>query len=131
MALQFGGGKSTGFGLVYDNLDSAKKFEPKYRLIRVCFLSIHDAVCNLIRSCSICCRCQVITRHWAKEVQAGCLVLLAIWLPAADCGRVLQNGLAEAVQKSRKQMKERKNRAKKLRGAKKTAAMTGGAAAKK
>jgi len=35
MLLQFGGGKSTGFGLVYDNLDSAKKFEPKYRLIRV------------------------------------------------------------------------------------------------
>eukprot|EP00958_Prasinococcus_capsulatus_P028452 scaffold6758_cov350-Prasinococcus_capsulatus_cf.AAC.3 len=32
---QFGGGKSTGFGLIYDNLDSLKKFEPKYRLIRV------------------------------------------------------------------------------------------------
>lgn len=33
---QFGGGKSTGFGLIYDSLDSAKKYEPKYRLIRVC-----------------------------------------------------------------------------------------------
>ena len=32
----FGGGKSSGFGLIYDNLDAAKKFEPKYRLIRVC-----------------------------------------------------------------------------------------------
>lgn len=32
---QFGGGKSTGFGLIYDTLDAAKKFEPKYRLIRV------------------------------------------------------------------------------------------------
>ena len=57
-------------------------------------------------------------------------------MPASDCADLvhvfmLQNGLAEAVQKSRKQMKERKNRAKKLRGAKKTAAMTGGAAAKK
>jgi small subunit ribosomal protein S24e len=31
----FGGGRSTGFGLVYDNLENAKKFEPKYRLIRV------------------------------------------------------------------------------------------------
>eukprot|EP00742_Colponemidia_sp_Colp-10_P000012 GILJ01000015.1.p1 GENE.GILJ01000015.1~~GILJ01000015.1.p1 ORF type:complete len:133 (+),score=24.12 GILJ01000015.1:64-462(+) len=31
---QFGGGKSTGFGLVYDNLESVKKFEPKYRLVR-------------------------------------------------------------------------------------------------
>ena len=33
----FGGGKSTGFGLIYDNLEAAKKFEPKYRLIRVCY----------------------------------------------------------------------------------------------
>ncbi|KAF9943651.1 ribosomal 40S subunit protein S24B, partial [Mortierella alpina] len=31
----FGGGKSTGFALIYDNLESAKKFEPKYRLVRV------------------------------------------------------------------------------------------------
>lgn len=31
----FGGGRSTGFALVYDNLDSVKKFEPKYRLARV------------------------------------------------------------------------------------------------
>lgn len=30
----FGGGKSTGFGLIYDTLDFAKKFEPKYRLQR-------------------------------------------------------------------------------------------------
>eukprot|EP00250_Pteridium_aquilinum_P005358 c15467_g1_i1 orf=197-613(+) len=63
---QFGGGKSTGFGLIYDNEDSAKKYEPKYRLIR--------------------------------------------------------NGLATKVEKSRKQMKERKNRAKKIRGVKKSKA---------
>ena len=30
----FGGGKSSGFGLVYDTLDFAKKFEPKHRLVR-------------------------------------------------------------------------------------------------
>merc|ERR1712126_380903 len=30
----FGGGKSTGFALIYDTLDFAKKFEPKYRLLR-------------------------------------------------------------------------------------------------
>eukprot|EP01134_Creolimax_fragrantissima_P007032 CFRG7032T1 len=30
----FGGGKSTGFALIYDSLDSAKQFEPKYRLLR-------------------------------------------------------------------------------------------------
>merc|ERR1711920_379909 len=62
---QFGGGKSTGFGLVYDTLESLKKFEPKYRLIRA--------------------------------------------------------GLAQTVTKSRKQLKERKNRAKKCRGKKKSA----------
>ncbi len=33
--MQFGGGKSTGFGLIYDDLKAAKQFEPKYRLIRV------------------------------------------------------------------------------------------------
>lgn len=30
----FGGGKSTGFALIYDTLDFAKKFEPKHRLCR-------------------------------------------------------------------------------------------------
>merc|ERR1712018_153231 len=30
----FGGGKSPGFALVYDTMDFAKKFEPKYRLYR-------------------------------------------------------------------------------------------------
>ncbi|KAI7846049.1 hypothetical protein COHA_000415 [Chlorella ohadii] len=64
MRTQFGGGKSSGFGLIYDNVEVAKKFEPKYRLVR--------------------------------------------------------NGLAEAVQKSRKQIKERKNRSKPLRGVKKS-----------
>jgi len=32
---QFGGGKTTGFAMVYDSLDYAKKNEPKYRLARV------------------------------------------------------------------------------------------------
>jgi len=31
---QFGGGKSTGFVLIYDDEASQKKFEPKHRLIR-------------------------------------------------------------------------------------------------
>ncbi|KAK7832810.1 40s ribosomal protein s24-2, partial [Quercus suber] len=30
----FGGGKSTGFGLIYYSVENAKKCEPKYRLIR-------------------------------------------------------------------------------------------------
>ncbi|CAL9023727.1 unnamed protein product [Prunus brigantina] len=62
----FGGGKSTGFGLIYDSVENAKKYEPKYRLIR--------------------------------------------------------NGLDTKVEKSRKQLKERKNRSKKIRGVKKTKA---------
>merc|ERR1712007_215373 len=31
----FGGGKSTGFGLVYDSVDAEKRFEPKYRQVRL------------------------------------------------------------------------------------------------
>jgi small subunit ribosomal protein S24e len=31
----FGGGRSTGFALIYDDEESQKKFEPKYRLVRV------------------------------------------------------------------------------------------------
>lgn len=31
---QFGGGKSTGFGLIYLSVADAKKFEPAYRLVR-------------------------------------------------------------------------------------------------
>merc|ERR1712061_790823 len=30
----FGGSRSTGFGLIYENLDKMKQFEPKYRLKR-------------------------------------------------------------------------------------------------
>jgi small subunit ribosomal protein S24e len=32
---QFGGGKTTGFALVYDSPEALKKFEPQYRLIRI------------------------------------------------------------------------------------------------
>lgn len=40
---QFGGGKTTGFAMVYDSLDYAKKNEPKYRLARVrcCSMLFH------------------------------------------------------------------------------------------
>jgi len=31
---QFGGGRSTGFALIYDDEASQRKFEPKYRLVR-------------------------------------------------------------------------------------------------
>ena len=44
---QFGGGKSTGFALVYDTLDYAKKIEPKYRLVRVSV----DGYTRTLREC--------------------------------------------------------------------------------
>lgn len=31
---QYGGGKSTGFALIYDSAEAMKKFEPHYRLVR-------------------------------------------------------------------------------------------------
>ncbi|KAI9499633.1 40S ribosomal protein S24 [Zychaea mexicana] len=65
----FGGGKTTGFALIYDSVESLKKFEPKHRLVRI--------------------------------------------------------GLAEAPKGGRKQRKEKKNRAKKLRGTKKAKAAAG------
>ncbi|SRR5258708_4451491 len=33
----FGGGRSTGFGLIYDDEAAQKRFEPKYRLVRVSY----------------------------------------------------------------------------------------------
>lgn len=58
--IKFGGGKSTGFCLIYDNEEVMRKFEPKYRLVR--------------------------------------------------------QGMAERVERSRKAMKEAKNKGKKIRG---------------
>jgi len=37
---QFGGGRSTGFAQIYDSLESAKKFEPKFRILRVSLFSM-------------------------------------------------------------------------------------------
>jgi ribosomal protein S24E len=60
----FGGGKSTGFGLIYDNLDAAKKYEPKYRLIRVCIiLALARHFPALPVPCVICSSCQTISSN--------------------------------------------------------------------
>lgn len=45
---QFGGGKSTGFALIYDNKE-ALKFEPKYRLIRFGMAEKKPAVARKLR----------------------------------------------------------------------------------
>ncbi len=39
---KFGGGSSTGFGLIYDDEESQKKFEPRYRLVRVSSFTTSD-----------------------------------------------------------------------------------------
>ena len=44
----FGGGKSTGFGLIYDSVENAKKYEPKYRLIRVSSLNLSVSIVIII-----------------------------------------------------------------------------------
>lgn len=46
----FGGGKSTGFCLIYDSVEDAKKFEPKYRLVRV-RLSLVAVVSHVVLPC--------------------------------------------------------------------------------
>merc|ERR1712168_137764 len=43
---QFGGGKTTGFALIYYSLDFAKKFEPKHRLVRHGLLTIKKDSCK-------------------------------------------------------------------------------------
>ncbi|KAF9677591.1 hypothetical protein SADUNF_Sadunf08G0123600 [Salix dunnii] len=106
----FGGGKSTGFGLIYDSVESAKKYEPKYRLIRspnvYLFLYVNELGSLELR-----------------------IIMSAFTVkPRKHRQFRIYNGLATKVEKSRKQLKERKNRAKKIRGVKKTKA---GDAAKK
>lgn len=52
---QFGGGRSTGFALIYDSEAAQRKFEPRYRLVRVRFsgychfevmINIHRPTCR-------------------------------------------------------------------------------------
>lgn len=38
--VQFGGGKSTGFGLIYDTVDDVKHFEPKHRQARLGLITL-------------------------------------------------------------------------------------------
>jgi small subunit ribosomal protein S24e len=38
---QFGGGKSRGFGFIYNSIKAARQFEPRYRLVRNGLLEIN------------------------------------------------------------------------------------------
>lgn len=56
---QFGGGKTTGFAMVYDSLDYAKKNEPKHRLARVrkqiiYLVSFKNTCCSLCIFIDLC-----------------------------------------------------------------------------
>lgn len=52
----FGGGRSTGFCLIYDTLEAAKRFEPKYRLARVSIRPTHVGLyCVIICAEHACC----------------------------------------------------------------------------
>jgi len=39
---QFGGGKSSGFGLIYDSVKVLKEIEPKYRQIRIGLMELQE-----------------------------------------------------------------------------------------
>ena len=41
----FGGGRSTGFALIYDSEEVQRKFEPKHRLVRVSAITPHFLPC--------------------------------------------------------------------------------------
>jgi small subunit ribosomal protein S24e len=97
----FGGGRSTGFALIYDDEASQKKFEPRHRLVRVRppRPSLRVDLCGS-----------------AGRSSAD------LPLPFPHRPRP-QSGLAAKVEKaSRKLRKERKNRSKKVRGVKKVKA---------
>ena len=70
----FGGGKSTGFALIYDNVEDAKKFEPKYRLARIGLLKKKEGSRKQIkekknRAKKVWGRGRRIARHKAKKAE--------------------------------------------------------------
>lgn len=52
MRTHFGGGRSTGFGLVYDSAEAMKRFDPTYRVVRVCTNIFLMILTFAERSCS-------------------------------------------------------------------------------
>ena len=147
----FGGGRSTGFGMIYDNLVAAKKFEPKYRLTRVrssvlcvLWLCCPSAVAvrwHGVRTCFV----EMSPARWHRRsrrvthvawfyvvdvvaVAASMVALLCAPKAILDVTFTChpfppQFGMGKAKGVARKQRKEKKNRAKKVRGAKKTAVL--------
>ena len=105
MKCSFGGGKSTGFGLIYDNEAKAMASEPQWRLVRVRAAPSPQPALRpdqprlplplpplSIRRCP---HAHAAHTHAARRVQ---------------------NGMTERTGGGAKSKKERKNRMKKLRG---------------
>merc|ERR1711971_223422 len=109
----FGGGRSTGFGMIYDSLTAAKKFEPKYRLTRVRALKILASICPPVFA---------FFRTWFffKGYLFSHLSTSPHYLTPDDIPCATQFGMGAAKTVARKQRKERKNRMKKVRGVKKS-----------
>ena len=104
MKCSFGGGKSTGFGLIYDNEAKAMASEPQWRLVRV--------------------RAAPAPAAAPRGSAAAPLPLPPLSIrrcPHAHAAhthaaRRVQNGMTERTGGGAKSKKERKNRMKKLRG---------------
>merc|ERR1719414_2938061 len=89
---QFGGGKTSGFAMIYDSVEAAKKTEPRYRLIRHGLAEKVDTKARKQRK---------ELKNRQKKVRGT---------KKANVG---------SGKKARKQRKELKNRQKKVRGTKK------------
>ncbi len=94
---QYGGGKSTGFALIYDSHEALKKFEPHYRLVRYGIASKIEKPSRQQR-----------TSNPPIEPASLFLSLIAIGEPTGLIIVLLNTG------------KQRKNRAKTVRGTAKT-----------
>ena len=89
---QFGGGKSTGFALVYDSVEALKKFEPHYRQVRIGHANKIEKASRQQRkftfSCSIC----------MKRWQAAILAWLCYLNPAISGAEINTDILSTNLQ---------------------------------
>jgi small subunit ribosomal protein S24e len=56
---QYGGGKTTGFALIYDSHEAMKKFEPRHRLVRIGATTKVEKASKQQRMCTL-----VFLRRW-------------------------------------------------------------------
>ena len=117
----FGGAKTTGFALIYDNFESAMKFEPKYRLIRVrIYLPCQATLLRTTKACDVSPPVPVRISH----ISSACSNRMAWFFLGFS-----QDGHKVRKETSRRSRKELKNRQKKVRG--KAKASVGAAGKKK